>query len=64
MGWTNRKIIMNVVQMKINIIINDIRKIAEEIENLKKRVSDLELEEISINMKDKYGRNENEKDNN
>jgi hypothetical protein len=55
---------MNVVQMKINIIINDIRKIAEEIENLKKRVSDLELEEISINMKDKYGRNENEKDNN
>jgi hypothetical protein len=64
MGWAKRKIIMNVTQMKINIIINDIRKIAEEIENLKKRVSDLELEEISINMKDKYGRNENEKNNN
>lgn len=53
---------MNVIQMKLNVIINDIRKIAVEIENLKKRVSDLELEQISINMKD-IRRNENEKDN-
>lgn len=43
---------MNVIQMKMNIIINDIHKIAEEIENLKKRVSDLELAQISVNMKD------------
>lgn len=41
---------MNVIQMKINILINDIRKIAVEIENLKKRVSDLELAQISVNM--------------
>ena len=41
---------MNVIQMKLNIIINDIQKIAEEIENLKKRVSDLELEQLSVNI--------------
>jgi len=53
---------MNVVQMKLNIIVNDIRKIAEEINSLKQRVSDLELAQISINIKD-IRRNENEKDN-
>lgn len=53
---------MNVIQMKLNIIVNDIHKIADEIESLKKRVSDLELAQISINIKD-IRRNENEKDN-
>lgn len=41
---------MNVIQMKLNIIIRDIQNIAVEIESLKKRVSDLELNEISVNM--------------
>ena len=56
---------MNVIQMKLNVIINDIRKIAEEINSLKKRVSDLELAQISVNIKSTKGikENENEKNN-
>jgi len=41
---------MNITQLKLNAIIRDIQKIAVEIENLKKRVSDLELAQISVNM--------------
>lgn len=44
---------VNVIQMKLNIIISDIQKIAVEIDNIKKRVSDLELAQISVNIKDK-----------
>ena len=40
------------MQMKLNVIIHDIQKIAEEIENLKKRVSDLELAQISASIKE------------
>ena len=53
---------MNVIQMKLNVIINDIRKIAVEIDSLKKRVSDLELAQISVNINNKK-ENENEKNN-
>jgi hypothetical protein len=56
-----RKIIMNVIQMKLNIIIRDIQTIAVEIENLKKRVSDLELAQISVNIKAEEKRNDDEK---
>jgi len=54
---------MNVIQMKLNILIHDIQRIAEEIENLKRRVSDLELAQISVNIKSRTEENENEKDN-
>lgn len=37
---------MNVMQLKLNAIIRAIRDIAVEIENLKKRVSDLELAQL------------------
>ena len=37
---------MNVMQLKLNAIIHDIQNIAVEIENLKKRVSDLELAQL------------------
>lgn len=44
---------MNVTQLKLNAVIRDIQRIVVEIDNLKKRVSDLELAQISINIKDK-----------
>jgi hypothetical protein len=47
--------------MKLNIIIRDIQTIAVEIENLKKRVSDLELAQISVNIKAEEKRNDDEK---
>lgn len=43
---------LTMMQMKLNVIIHDIQKIAEEIENLKKRVSDLELAQISASIKE------------
>lgn len=41
---------MNVIQMRLNIITKDIRDIAVEIENLKKRVSNVELILLDCNI--------------
>lgn len=56
---------MNVTQLKLNIIIKDIRHIAEEMDALKKRVSNIELILLDCNIPIdiEKGNNDNEKDN-